>query len=426
MKFTINLGYVPYKFLLIFIFLCWHQFFYLFAFSESIDALLRVDNLVPIAAFISIICTLFIILFKNKYFKKYNKLFIYFVSLTIAMGIVIVYSMAKYAHQSYFHTLKGAAVYFMPFVSVIVILYLESGGTVGRLLSIVNAFSFLWYLLVIMQVIYYKNNGAFFLDYGTYMKQYFNQGKYGLRIGMHVFGNIAILYNLVNIRYTKRFIKIWHFINFILGLYCFIFIQQTRSLFFYIFFCIAVYIFVSPDKSAKTRILQFTAMVFALYVVAFTNIINSYIESFSLQGDNAFSTSTRLYAVQYYISCFLKNPFVGNGLADGGKESYYYSVEHGSAGIAYYSDVGLIGVLANLGLVTIVVYIIPMVRMIKIWIRTHKFMETRMEIFSLLTLVYFVITAITYSLVIGRNSLLFAIAIGLFEYVNVKYRNAGA
>lgn len=423
MTFKINLKSAPYIFLLVFISLCFYHFFYLFAFPGSIVALLRMDNLIPIAAFVFILCTLYIVLFKKKFVIKYHGLFNYFVWLTLAMVIVIVYSMIIYTRQSYFHTLKGAAAYFMPFAAVPVILYLERGESAGKLLSIINIFSFLWNLLIITQVIYYKGTGSFFLDFGTYMRQYFNQGQYGLRISMHIFGNIAILYNLVNIRYTRRFIKIWHTANFILGLYCLIVIQQTRSMLFYVFACIAVFIFCNSDQRWKTRLVQFIAIVFVLYILFSTNIISDFIESFSLQGDQAFSTRARLYAVQYYTSCILKNPLVGNGLADSGKESYYWAVEHGPAGIAYYSDVGLIGVLANLGLVTIIVYIFPIVRMIKIWMRTHKYMEKGVETFSLLTLVYFVITAVTYSLVIGRNSLLFAIAIGFFEYANVKYHN---
>lgn len=339
--------------------LLWYQLFYLIAFPQSIDNILKIDNFMPIVSFISLFLLIILLVTKNKIIKKYNDFFSYIYWLIFAVLLLVVYSILKYPEQSIFTTFKIGISFLVIIFSVPVLLMLEKSKYTVLVWKIINLVAFLWYMVIIIQTIYYSKYGLFLFDFWTYFQRYFNQGQYGLRISLHALGNIMVLYNLVNLYYKRGLIKFWHMMNFIVGISALIFIQQTRALYVYLAICIMCIILKNKNKKLISKI---TIMFFIIYVLIFTDFIPSFISSFSIYGDNSISTEARIYSIQYYFMCFLRNPIFGNGLADGYEESVYAFIEHGPLGIAYYSDIGFIGLLANTGIFSLVILVWPIAR----------------------------------------------------------------
>lgn len=88
-----------------------------------------------------------------------------------------------------------------------------------------------------------------------------------------------------------------------------------------------------------------------------TDIVSNFLDSFSLNATRAYSTTARLYAIDFYCSAFLKNPLFGIGFADGTVNA---AVVHGD-GRANVSDVGIFAQIAKYGIFILPVYILPLI-----------------------------------------------------------------
>lgn len=407
--------------LIVFIILCWYHFFYLVSFTDGIESLLKNENLITIVVIFSLLFCIYTLFLKAEIRKKYSQHIKYLSVLLLCVACLLLYTSFKYPNQDLFISIKSSTVFMMPIFSLIIIMYMEKGGNIENILRIMNVAATLWYIIIIVQVFLNNLNLGFFGDFKTYLSQYYNEGNYGLRINLHVFGNFMIIYNLICTKYNQKIVsKIFHLADFLLGVFCLIFIQQTRALIFYMVVCIAIWMFMFSERSLKTRMLQIILLLLAFYLICFTDLFHDFFSSFSLSGERAFSTSARLYAIDYYMDCFQKNPLFGNGFADGWITSEYFYIEHGSRGIAYYSDVGIFGLLGNIGLCSIVVFIYPITRMIFVWKNKTTELSRKIKVIMLMMIVYFIATMPTYIVTNGRNSLFFAIAIGAYEYINVS------
>lgn len=421
MKLKINTKAFPIFLLICLVFFAWHEFFLVYNFSESVDLLLKSDNIILIISVASLIFLSTVLILKKKFVSTYSKYLKYIMSLICAIFFVMMYSFVKYPRQSLFTVFKEASVWLVPIFSLIVIFYLERGGSIQSLLECMNFFAVMWYILLIVQVFWYNQTGSFLLNFQEYFLQHYNEGDYGIRVNMHVFGNAMIIYNAICLKYDKYIkMKIWHLSALIMGIYCLMVIQQTRALIFYLVVVVAISFFVFSDKGIKTRIIQLTIVLVAGYTLCFTDIVGSFFDSFSINGEKAISTSARLYALKYYMECFFDNAIFGNGFADGAKGSVYSVIEHGTSGLAYYGDMGIIGAMANIGLMTIITFIIPIIRMIKVWKNKMKYYDEKVKAVLLSFIIFFIVSSPTYFVMSGRNVLLFAIVFGIFEYINVS------
>lgn len=397
--------------------LLWYQFFYYIDLPQSIDNILKIDNFMPIVSIVSLWIVFFLLFTRNKVIKKHNEFFNYIYCLIVVVLLLIIYSILKYPKQTIFTTFKIGMSFLVIVFSVSVLMMLEKNRKMVAFWEIVNLTAFLWYLTVIIQIVYYLQHRVFLFDFWTYFERYFNHGIYGLRINLHAFGNIMILYNLINLYYKKGLKRYWHIINFIIGLIALVFIQQTRALYVYITVCIICLILKNKKVSLKISLI-----LISVYILVFTNVISSFIDSFSIYGNRSISTTARIYSIQYYFQCFFRNPIFGNGLADGFKGTVYASVEHGSLRTAYYSDVGFIGLLANTGILAFIIFVWPVVRLIKQYEKTKMYMPDDQKDFMFVSIIYLIITSLTYLVTTSKNAILFPILIGYFEYYTLNLR----
>jgi hypothetical protein len=277
----------------------------------------------------------------------------YFVGLIISIGIVMILSCLKYPLQTLGNTFLSSSHYFLVALAFPMLkLFVKQDGY-NNLLRKINKVIFVWYCLLVVQNIVYSATGVLFLNID------FNSRSEGIRISMKSIGNLMILYNFDNY-YSKRKNenRIFSLVQTLLGLYCVFAVQQTRMYIITICICLAVIILLNSTTPLKTmRNLLVLGIVVALIVN--TGVLNSFLNTFNKNNEEYVgSTIARNGAMAYFWNTFISNPLYGHGII---ANSAYKNIQYGPLGIYYYADIGIIGLLAQVGLFAIPIYIWPVI-----------------------------------------------------------------
>lgn len=283
------------------------------------------------------------------------------VSTIISFMIVYAYSLFKYHNQTLMGTFVGDSSHYKMLLIVLLVplakLCLDNGGT-KWLFKMMNVFAALLYFLVAVQFVIYNLNKTVFLHAMSAGSDIpLLNGT--LRISLSWIGNLMILYNF-HMFYKdtkdKQTNKVKHFVLFAIGFVELIVISRVRGTTLAVTIGILVLIF--ADRSTqKTMMKKMLIVVILLYGFFGTDIVSNFLDSFSLDATRAYSTTARLYAIDFYWSAFLKNPLFGIGFADGTVNA---TVVHGD-GRANVSDVGIFAQIAKYGIFILPVYILPLI-----------------------------------------------------------------
>lgn len=354
---------------------------------------------------------------KNCWLNKY---------LLILLGLIIIqfiYTKLNYPNQSFYDTFRVACSFLFIFSSVIFLKYLDNNGE-KSLLNLINWFCFLWEILIIVQSFYYRK-GVLLFDISSY---FYGDSIYernnNIRMSIGIFAEFMIFYNFTNFFSDKKLFRknnIKSMVFFVIAIWTLLFVDQGRADAVYIFITLAV-IMVTSSYNLKSKVIMVMVTLFAIYIVTSTDLIQAMLETFNSTGLNANSTTHRLYALQYYTECIKNHLFLGNGLLKTTNiNDVYYTVEHGSLGWAYYSDVGLIGLTANIGLFgLIIVFIYPLIRTGYFLFKLVKKYSWREYIFPISLYVYLLVSSGTLISTDVQRILQFAFFIAYFEYIYKK------
>lgn len=410
-------------FIVVAIFILWYHCFYLFGYPAFLDSILNQANFIIIIVAFGLISTWYC--FKN--YKKYlyiyrNWLIKYLFGVLITFILVFIYSQFKYSEQSVVATLRVGAKYLVPFLIPVFLVIFERDGGTEKLLNVINFIMLLFYVVAIIQSYHYAMTGQFLLDFRKFYYGDIYTRVYGIRVSLGAFGNIMIPYNFSKLYEKNQKGKWFNIVQLILGLYCLVFVQQTRAWIVVVGISIAFQLFFGPQNT-KMKVFQFTVVLAVFICLAYTdffhNIVNTYSEIKINEG--SVSTDNRLYAIQYYLSCFMRNMFFGNGFAWCDRGSPYFNVEHGPLGIAYYGDVGFIGLLGQVGLCSFIFFFAPMIRIGKNLKSIFKIQDKKSNgQFTVSLFVYLISSSVTLIVTDTGLSLLFPLAIAYFAYEAVE------
>lgn len=288
-------------------------------------------------------------------------------------------------------------------------------GGIEQVMSIINIVVFIWYLLLLVQSFVWKNDRSliFLDDFFTTIQT----RSHGIRIGLRAFGNIAILYNFDQFFHSrvrgKK--KLFYFIQCCLGLFCLVCVQQTRAFLAVVLISLAVIMIVGAERRTKKTWILFSAAVL-LVILAYTGVLGSFLKTFNMSNDNihAFGTTVRIEAIAYYFKCFTDNIIFGNGFAN---YQYYPTVQYGPFGTFYYSDVGVFGLLAETGLMSVIFYIVPLIHIIRTGIRTQRTEQRKKYAFWIGMIVYLVGTSISLLITDSGRALAYPLVIAMDLYI---------
>lgn len=233
-----------------------------------------------------------------------------------------------------------------------------------------------------------------------------------IRIGLGAFGNIMLIYNFYKTVYSRENRKLLEIVNLVLGLYCLLFIQQTR-MFTLIIFVIYIYFLVSQGKKLKTIGKNVLIAISGAIALINTGFLNSFIVTFT-SSDYEGSSVARQYAYEHFLSVFTANPLFGFGFASPGN---YSDLVYGNLGIASVDDVGIVGQMARFGIFAFVIIVPVVLRMFSVCRRLKNNKYTYYPVFVGFSL-YVLLTCATLSILDPQRIALLPVLLGLFEYVN--------
>ena len=409
--------------LIFFIILFEYHFFYLFDYEVGIIALILKLGDQMIIGGLSCLVALCAWLFYRRRIRQYSKyLRKYCAAVFFIFLLFVLYTTIIYPNQKIADTFRIGGRFLHPILAIGFIFIFDRDKGPERWLSILNKISFCWYLYIIVQSIAFNLSGRLLFDMASYFSGGSGTGFIGnVRISLGAFGNIMLLYNIVYVmNKSNRSIPWFAIIQIILGAYCVVFIQQVRAYIVVLFVCVTVIILLA----SKTKFQQVIKPLLILGIVIFlctSSLVQDFIYSFSTESELGTSTEARLYAWEYFFNAFLKNPLFG--FAWPGDEAYF-SIAHGPLGTAWANDVGVVGLMAQLGLFAIPFYVVPLIRMVYILHKIGWKRAARENMFLVVLLVYLIGTSITLLITDSGRSIAFPFVIALYEYYYKQYKKA--
>lgn len=353
--------------------------------------------------------------------RIYNRLMRFSFLSLISWFMIFIFSIIMYPNQSIRLSMGFHITFLYAFWAVPIYTLFKIEKNDESIFYLMNVFAVIWYVLLIIQHLVYLSSGVLILN----AQDLFTGGEvtvrdYGIRISIKAFGAAMILYNFYVFSSGKEknnlFKRILSLIFFILGMVSLILVTQTRALTFAVLISIGIILLISHKKN--TKIIAVVVVIAVIAILGYLGILNNFFISFSTTSTNSkrLGTSIRIDAIKYYFSCFINNPIFGNGFA----ADNYMSIEHGTSGQFYYTDVGVFGLLGEVGLFSIVFYIYPVARLIKIAIKVIKFKQGNKFSFYIGLITFLLLTSFSLIVTDKGRVLLFPIIIAYGEFVYEK------
>lgn len=393
-----------------------YHFLYIIPYPNFLDALLKGNKYFVLIGIAGIILASYCIQFKKNVIANESKkiITVFFVYL-ICWGVEVFYSLIKYNQDINSVLGAGGRLLLLTYAIPFFVVFIYEGGT-EKFWERINVITLIWSVLIICQSLIYAKQGMIIFDFGTYFRE--NTGEEvkllngSIRMTMFSFGNLMIIYNFDKVYMTKSSLrsKIWHIICLSVGIYSLIIVQQTRVYTIVVVICFVTIILIK-GKSWKDKLLKIIILILCWLFLLNSSFVSDLIRSFSITGENRWSTQARLYAVMYYVDCIKQSPIFGNGFLS---EIQYYTKIHGTTGQAQYSDVGILGLFAETGIFSIVFFIVPVYFIIKSIIILKR--EKILMSLDVVVFVYVIATSATLILTVGRYCYTFAFILAYYAY----------
>lgn len=325
--------------------------------------------------------------------RLFNKCLKFYFACVCSWLFLVLYSCIKYPKQPLLVTVvEHVGLLFVGLIIPALVVFQKRGN---RLFEIANYIVFAWYVILLIQMVVYLKSGELIFSEELYSD--IRTRSYGIRIGLGSFGNAMILYNVnqvFNCYLTKRK-KLFSEIQIILGVICLIFVQQTRAFTAIVLLASMAIVFWGTRKASKKLYLIAIIMIGFIWSL-YNGVLSKFLSSFSLDITNSerLGTIIRLEAIMYYIKCFVNTLFLGNGFAN---YNYYPSVQYGMSSQYqyYYSDVGIFGLIGEIGIFALLFYIGPLIGMCKLAVKILKNKLQKKYAFFLGLVVFLVATSAT-------------------------------
>lgn len=419
MKIKYNKKTIPYLILITIVIFVELHYLYLFRLPDSIDFILYENRakwiglLLVIAAYICYRNHKTIIAPYMKFLKKY------YIALLFSLVLICFYTTIKYPLNSLITTYGFAALYLYSFLAIPIIYVFEIDNGIDRFMKLLNIITFIMSVVTIIQLVYFRYTGAlFFENYGSV--GYARNGS--LRLDYGALATITLIYNVFQL-YNKRIRKKIFTYLLIISQLIVLFLAGNSRVYILSLLCAVGSLILLGDGSSKKKLLTAIIVVFAIVALIRYDIIGKLTSSLSMSGDYAGSTYARLEAFKYYFNMFLKNPIFAIGFA--GDDNYYNLIHNGGHLVfqtvdvnLYYSDVGIIGQLALLGIFVINIYIWPLFRFIHEGFVAFKRKFSEAPVLVSIA-VLLIVTTPTFIILDNVRMISFPLVIAIFEYYHI-------
>ncbi|SEW42664.1 hypothetical protein SAMN05421659_11959 [[Clostridium] fimetarium] len=345
---------------------------------------------------------------------KYHFIIGYVIAIALSFVVVFFYSLINYPAQDISATINSSYSYLallLVYPILVLILLRNHSKQIYRLLDI---FAIVIYCLILIQVFLYRTNGTL-----IFMESVVRFRNERLRLGIHFYGNLMIIYNFYKV-YCKKENTFFRWTLLTVGLFELVFYQQTRAYTLVILVCI--FTIVLLEKNTKIVFIKKIILIaLGIAIISQTELVSNFLQSLATTGIEAGSTLGRQYAIGYYWSMFLSNFPFGMGFPNTDK---YYFILHNSIGsyVTYVDDVGIIGQLGVWGIFLIPIFVLPVIRWIHILKELKKHGNYDTFVWYCTVLVYIIVSSATLVALDSYRIMIMPIFIALIEFEYRKFK----
>ncbi len=290
--------------------------------------------------------------------------------------------------------------------------YLFYYNSIEKLMKVVTICTLANVVVIMLSVISYSISHVYLFDIYTFG---IRSGALYSRCTLGSLFPIVIIYSIYKI-FNDRNKK--YILPLVFYLFVFVYIDQTRARMAFYAITVIVMVFFSGTLSIRKMANSIILTIISL-VIIYSGLMSTFIDSFSLNAENGISTYNRIGEVGYYWQVFTNNPLFGYGFISD-HYSNLISIKSGSNLTYHPGDVGVLGLLAEGGILLAVPYLCFLVRMFYVY-KTIKH-DTKYQMFFLGILTYCIVSSLTQSL--NRQILFLLIPVSWamfeFEYYNCK------
>jgi len=360
---------------------------------------------------VMVVVTIFQVIKKPSIWNESGFIKNYFLLLMVSLIIIVVYSMLKYENQNIIYVLYSCSDFLSVFFALFILHIMKKKGDFKIIFNVLYIFATIISSLCIAQSYIYSIGGPIFLQGATGAIMRNNN----LRISLGSFQMISTVYALYKCYGISNRNKIVSTIVFIINFFALLYVGQTRmQIIAASLGCIIVMMIYTntPKRSLIVCIFGLSAMIF----LVLSGTLSGFFGTFSDEGisDNI----ARFGSFSFYWQHFLQNPFICFGFI---VNPSYFSLKYGPPGNYYYVDVGIVGLLAQTGLFTIIIYIWPVIHWGKECINILKNKVYRNK-YGFLVAMFALVIVTTPTLIItdSGRSFMWPIFFATFEYFHIR------
>lgn len=363
---------------------------------------------------IKLLITLAMIINNAKYIKAlyHDKIFRKIVMLILLLLLSAMTSVIMYGY-SYVTIYKLVNILYFPCCLIGLLLYSKKVSNIFFMIKILTIINIVAGVIFALQAVVYNSSGSLFLNIYWYGEGgvYMRSGSIRITECMNM---VALSYaismcELINEKH-KSF-RIIHLLNVITSV-IYLYFTYTRSVQLLCIIIAMVIFFIGYKADKKSKLLMKYFILAVALVVLATGFFSLLVDTLSVSTTEK-SYVARVGAYAYYFKMFKAHIISGLGFVDF-DNSPYFSLLHGSLGLYYPSDVGLVGTVINYGVFVGLWYLMVIISAVKTWISNKECT------FLLVIVIILLYTSFTLSMLDNGRFSMFAIILLLGEYA-VKY-----
>lgn len=316
--------------------------------------LLQVNSFVNkyLIACLAIVLTIYLYKYAHRVLKHNKTASFFAIMLIFSLLFESLVSMIIY-NETFFDVFTSWHHYLVILLAFPLMYIVETYG-IDALIKPILLLSIAYCFLCIIQEIVYLKSGAIILKGLTEYDYSFRNAHIRLRgSNFHMFAYIILCAKFSSAKQKEK--RLMYGLGIAVELFTQIFAYITRS-WQVIYVAVLAVIFILSKRKAKSMrvIILITLICVALQFFD----ISSFLESFSTNSvmGTGLSTSNRLEAISYFWGVFMKSPLYGNGFIRDARVDLFRTL-HGSKGTYAYSDVGIIGLLGETGIIGVLLYL---------------------------------------------------------------------
>lgn len=230
---------------------------------------------------------------------------------------------------------------------------------------------------------------------------------------------LAIIFCFYKTLYSKK-LKIGNILLLVIMFTSLLYLEQTRMMQIALIVSMIAMFVMKENKLPYAKLLKYLVVLTATIYILFSGIVGHIVLSFSESGQYGGSTTVRLHEIEYAVELIMKNPINGMGLLSNDILARF--IRYYGMGKFDYTDIGILGTFAKIGLWVIPIYLWPMFRF---WRAVRMAIRSRQEIVGLLIglFCFLVISSTTLMVLDSQRMFMWPWCIAIFEYCGYCLRN---